>query len=179
MAEAKFQIECLGKDNYDTWCLHARALLIKTDGWQYASGATAKPDDDSTAAAIRAWNTGDQKALADLILAISAPELKQVKNCKSSRELWLKLEEIYQSKGPARKATMLKKLTRTKMKEGDDVREHIAAFFDVKDKLDEMGVNINDDLLSIMLLDSLPEAFEKFRCAMESREQLSVSFPGG
>ena len=73
----------------------------------------------------------DQKALADLILSISSSELKQVKNCKTSRELWTKLEEIYQSKGPARKATMLKKLTRTKMKDGENVKEHLDTFFDI------------------------------------------------
>ena len=86
--------------------------------------------------------------------------------------MWNKLEEIYQSKGPARKATMLKKLTRTKMEEDGDIKHHLDSFFDVKDKLDEMNVEVNDDLLSIMLLDSLPENFENFRCAIESRDDL-------
>ena len=44
MAEAKFRIEPLGKDNYDTWKLHARASLIKTEGWQYTSGKKTKPE---------------------------------------------------------------------------------------------------------------------------------------
>ena len=44
MTEAKFRIEPLGKDNYDTWKLHARALLIKTEGWQYTSGENVKPE---------------------------------------------------------------------------------------------------------------------------------------
>lgn len=58
------------------------------------------------------------------------------------------------------------------MREGDDVREHIDSFFDVKDKLDEMEVTINDDRLSIMLVDSLSDSFENFRCAMESWDEL-------
>ena len=57
------------------------------------------------------------------------------------------------------------------MEEGD-VKEHLNLFLDTKDKLDEMDVEVNDDLLSIMLLDSLPETFENFRCAMESRDEL-------
>lgn len=32
------RIELLSKDNYDTWCIQAEALLIKNDGWEYASG---------------------------------------------------------------------------------------------------------------------------------------------
>ncbi len=58
------------------------------------------------------------------------------------------------------------------MEEDGDIKHHLDSFFDVKDKLDEMNVEVNDDLLSIMLLDSLPENFENFRCAMESRDDL-------
>lgn len=58
------------------------------------------------------------------------------------------------------------------MKDGDDVREHMGSFFDAIDKLHEMEVDINDDLLSIMLFYSLPASFENFRCAIESRDIL-------
>lgn len=49
-------------------------------------------------------------AKADLILAIGTAELKQVKGCMTARDGLLKLEAIYQSKGPARKATLMKQL---------------------------------------------------------------------
>ena len=35
-----------------------------------------------------------------------------------------------------------------------------------------MDIVVNDDLLSVMLLDSSPETFENFRCAMEIRDDL-------
>jgi len=57
------------------------------------------------------------------------------------------------------------------MEESDDVREHLRVFFDTVDKL-KMDVDINRDLLSIMLLYSLPPSFENFRCAIESRDEL-------
>jgi len=59
-----------------------------------------------------------------------------------------------------------------KMKDGDDVREHMRRFFDAVDKLHEMEIEINDDLLTIMLLYSLPTSYENFRCAIESRDEL-------
>lgn len=40
------------------------------------------------------------------------------------------------------------------------------------DKLAEMEVDVNKDLLTVMLLRSLPETFENFRCAMSSRDEL-------
>jgi hypothetical protein len=84
--------------------------------------------------------------------------LKQVKGCTTAREVWVKLESIYQPKGPARKATLLKQ----RMDEGGDVRVHFNGFFDAVDKLGEMDVEINPDLLAIMLLYSLPSKFENF-----------------
>ena len=88
-----------------------------------------------------------------------------------THELWLKLKGIYQSKGPARKATLLKQLI-LKKADKDDVREHLNNFIDIVDKLADMGVSLHPDLLSIMMLYSLPVAYENFRIAVETRDTL-------
>jgi len=168
--------ESLNKDNFDTWKIQMEALLIKSDTLSYVNGEKIKPEiiagNAESIARARSWEIEDQKARSDLILSISPSELKQIKGCNTSRDLWLKLQEIYQSKGPARKATLLKRLTLQRMEESDDVREHLRVFFDTVDKLNEMDVDINRDLLSVMLLYSLPLSFENFRCAIESRDEL-------
>lgn len=170
------RIESLNKDNYDTWKIQMEALLIKNDAWNYVDGMAVKPEvaDGNTASAeaARAWMDKDNKARSDLILSINPSELKQVKDCATWREVWLRLENIYQSKVPARKVTLLKKLTLHKMTENGDVREHVRGFFDAVDKLSEMNVDIHDDLLAIMLLYSLPSKSDNFRCAIESRDEL-------
>jgi len=170
------RIELLSKDNFDTWKLQVRAVLIKNDVWDFVNGTKPKPEiiagNDASTAAATAWDAADRKAHSELILAISPSELKQVKNCATSHEIWLKLHEIYQSQGPAKKAMLLKRLTLQKMTEDEDVREHMRSFFDNVDKLQEMDVDINNDLLSIMLLYSLPSSYENFRCAIESRDEL-------
>ena len=61
------------------------------------------------------------------------------------------------------------------MKEGEDVHQHLNQFFDAVNKLGEMALAVNDDLLTIMLLYSLPSSFENFRCAIESRDVLPIS----
>jgi len=66
--------------------------------------------------------------------------LKQIKECKFSRELWLKLQSIYQSSGPARKATIIKQLAYHHMQEGENIHDHIQRFFDTVDRLSEMEV---------------------------------------
>lgn len=165
----------LNKDNFDTWKIHMKALLIKNDAWGFVSGVKVKPEptaNNENAAAVAQWELEDSKAMSDILLGISASELKQVKECATSRELWQKLETVYQSKGPARKANLLKQIVLQHMSEGDDIRSHLRKFFDAVDRLNDMEVPINDDLLSILLLYSLPSSFDSFRVAIESRDEL-------
>lgn len=157
------RLETLTRDNYDTWCIQAEALLVKNDTWGYVSGETVRPVEAGEGAelarvqaAIKTWTTNDRKAKADLILAINPSELAQIRGCTTSREVWLKLQSVYASKGPARKATLLKRLTQQKMQDNDDLMTHLAQFFDAVDKLKAMDVDVNDNLLAIMLLYSLP-----------------------
>lgn len=168
------RFETLGKDNYDTWKLFMEALLVKNDLWLYVN--SVKPDlmegNAASVNAIREWEKNDAKARSDIILSISSSELKQIKGCKTAKEVWSKLEDTYQSKGPARKAALLKRLTTHKMQSGSDIQEHLRSFFDTVDKINEIGVEIDADLLSIMLLSSLSNDFENFRCAIESRDVL-------
>lgn len=164
------KIEPLNKDNFDTWKIQVEALLIKNDAWKYVSGKCVKPNSPNDS--ILEWESADAKAKSDLILSVSTTELKQIKNCKTSKDVWNKLHEIYQSKGPARKAMLLKSLILLKMKNGEDIREHIHKFFDIVDKIKEMDMEIIDELLSILLLYSIPEEYEPFRIAIETQENL-------
>jgi len=106
------RFEPLNRENFDTWKIHMEALLIRNDEWDYVNGTNVKPefvaDNAARAAAIAAWNKGDSKAKSDIVLSISVSKLKQIKGCVTSKDVWRKLETIFQSKGPARKAILLK-----------------------------------------------------------------------
>ena len=107
---------------------------------------------DNSNAAVAEWEKNDAKAWSHIILSISPSELKEIKNYGTSREIWLRLEENYKSKGPARKATLLKNLILCKMPEDGEVREHLREFFDSVDKLGDVEIEINCDLLAVLLL---------------------------
>ncbi len=103
-----FKIEPLGKENFDIWKIQVEALLIKNGTWKYVTGSCVKPNEPANK--VAEWESEDAKAKSDLILLISPSELKQIKNCTTSKDVWDKLHNIYQSKGPARKAMLLKNL---------------------------------------------------------------------
>lgn len=167
------RIELLTKHNYDTWVIQVEALLVKHDSWSYVNGDVVKPEingEDRTS--LDRWIAQDRKAKSDLILSISPTELKHIRNCSTSKEVWDKLKSVYASQGPMRKATLLEQLLLRKMNEDDDVRDYLSRFMDTVDKLSNMEVEINGDLLSIMLLHSLPDGFDNFCCAIKSRDNL-------
>ncbi|KAH0818354.1 hypothetical protein GEV33_004437 [Tenebrio molitor] len=170
MSYTSVKIEPLGKENFDTWKIQIEALLIKNDSWKYVNGTIPKPKEPPEA--VTTWESNDAKARSDLILTICPSELKQIKNCPTSKDIWNKLHSVYQSQGPARKAMLLKTLILLKMKNGEDMRDHIRNFFDVVDKLEEMELCIINDLLAILLLYSIPDEYETFRIAIETQEKL-------
>lgn len=165
------RIECLGKDNYETWRIQAECLLVKNDGWLYVNGKLPKPSGDDVTALAK-WEIDDAKAKADIILSISPSEVRHVKGCSTSRDVWLRLESIYASRGPAKKATLLKKLITYKINEDGNILDEMSTFFGIVDKLESMDIPIHEDLQSSMLLHSLPSSYDNFRCAIESRDEL-------
>lgn len=172
MASTSYRnIELLTKTNYDTWCLQAQAVLIKNDYWDIVSGEKKLPP-ASDGASRSAFNKEDLKARAEILLLLSPSELKQIKLCATSKAVWEKLKATYQSTGPARKATLLKQLVLKRMTTGEDIHDHINNFMDIVDKLADMDIKVPPELLSIMLLYSLPTTFENFRIAIESRDSL-------
>jgi hypothetical protein len=83
-----------------------------------------------------------------------------------------KVKELYESKGPARKATLLKQLIMSKMNEGETMKNHLNNFFNIMDKLEEMELKIVDDLVTILLLYGIADSYENFRIAIESPDEL-------
>lgn len=69
-----------------------------------------------------------------------------MKGCKTANEIWKKLEETYESRGPMRKATLLNQLVSMKMAEADDAREHTRCFFDVVGRLQITRTRPREDL---------------------------------
>ncbi|GBN43486.1 hypothetical protein AVEN_214443-1, partial [Araneus ventricosus] len=125
--------------------------------------------DADHATAVAKWISDDQKEKADTILSIHPSELSQIKNCRTSHELWTELQNIYESKGPAGKAKLLKQLV---VLDSKNMNEHINEFFMLAEKLKEMEIKIANDLLTILLLYSISVSYENFRIAIEFRDEL-------
>ncbi|UYV76870.1 hypothetical protein LAZ67_14002267 [Cordylochernes scorpioides] len=118
------------------------------------------------------WQNKDQKALATIVLSLNPSELIHVKNCKTAEEAWKKIEEVYRPKGPATRVSLTKRLIQMKMRPNDDLKDYLSKFTSLVDNLGEIGAQVPEDFLVILLLCSLPESYEGFRTAIETRDEL-------
>lgn len=165
------QIEKLGEDNYDMRCMTMRSVLITADLWQVIT--EAKPVTATDAESAK-WDTTVQKALACLILNIKPTQLMHIKACTTAADAWKKFREVHLPTGPVRKVQLYQKFLRVRMQEGDDVTQYVETFVDIVDKLAKLDIKINDELKVNMLLSSLPNSFENFVVAIETRDSLPL-----
>lgn len=166
---SSLQIEKLNGENYPSWSIQMRSLLITMDYWTAVENlcpVTASKEEKES------WNALDMKALATITLSVKPSELIHIKSCKTAREAWHKLVGIYVTKSPARKVTLFKRLVRFKIQEGSSFSQQINDFSNLVESLKEIDINIPEDFISIVLLCSLPDDYESFIVAMESRDKL-------
>ncbi|XP_026667537.1 uncharacterized protein LOC113464053, partial [Ceratina calcarata] len=98
------------------------AILTKNDLWCYVDRSKPKPTDTgNNAEQIATWKSFDKKAKADIVLSLNASEICHVKNLETSMDAWNALERIYASKGPAKRARLLKKLLFTRLTDDAEV----------------------------------------------------------
>lgn len=162
-------IDKLSSDNYSTWAVQMRSVLITLDYWQITK---EKLKIGSTAEETASTESLDQKALAMITLSIKPSELIHIKNCKTSHDAWTTLEKIYQPTGPARKVNLFKKLIQFKFKSGEKFSGQINDFCTILGELKEIDVNMPEELESILLLCSLPDCMENFVVAVEAQDCL-------
>ena len=70
------------------------------------------------------------------------------------------------------KKTALTKLITYRIAEHENLDDYINEFIEIVSKITEIGINIPEELLSVMLLTNLPYLYENFKCAMKPRDEL-------
>lgn len=161
------QIEKLDNSNYDSWKILMKSILVQNDQWNVASGATKRTDENGTK-----FDLVDQKALASITLCVSKAQLIHIKNSRTAHECWEKLKKVHSRMGPSRKVTLFKSLIHARASDDKPISDYLDNFSDIVEKLTELGIEIQDEVLCIILLCSLPATYENFVIAIESRDTL-------
>jgi hypothetical protein len=90
----------LHEENYSTWRIEM-TLYLKTMGetiWKVTISGYAPLKNKSKFAAQGEGKENDALALNTILSGLSSPIKESMGQCTSTKDLWLKLEETYQSK---------------------------------------------------------------------------------
>lgn len=157
-------IDKLVDDNYETWCLLMKSVLITQQLWSVVGPV---PEEKSSA-----WCSKNEKALALITLNVHPKNFRLIKDCASAFDAWAALKAAHTKCGPASLVSLFKKLVSLRIGEGQSMKEHIDCFTDLCDQLSTMKMDLPEVLLSVLLLVSLGESYESFVVAMSSRDEL-------
>lgn len=160
-------IEKLTESNYELWKVQMKSVLVFNELWSYVDGTLVKPEENA-----QEWINKDSKALALINLSITHSQLNHTKRAMTSKDAWNMLKTTYESRGPMRKAALYKQLLRMEKDPDTTMSQHVTDFCRKAEQLEEAEIVIPNELLSIMLLGSLPAEFENFSIAIESRDDI-------
>jgi hypothetical protein len=94
------EVPILDEKNYSTWRIEMRVHLkeMGVGIWKASIGGSISLKNMSNFAAQREGKKNDALALKTILSGLSSPIKESIGQCTSAKDLWLKLEETYQSK---------------------------------------------------------------------------------
>ncbi|RDY03182.1 hypothetical protein CR513_13256, partial [Mucuna pruriens] len=83
-----------------------------------------------------------------------------------ARTLWEKIESLYASKCGNNKLFLLNSIVSLKFKEGTSLSDHLNEFQGIIDQMSRTGIKFEDEILGLLLLNSLLESWETFKASI-------------
>ena len=110
----------------------------------------------------------DELARATIMLTLSKSVYFNVKDMKTSFELWQKLCNLYKKKSAASQVYWLKQLVDLKMTEGMSMSSHLNEFNTIFSQLSAQEIKFDDSVKAIFLLVTLLESWDTFCIAISN-----------
>ena len=150
-----------GHSNYHAW----RFRIIRILKEKGLLGAIEDTEDSIT-------STKDDQAFTIMTLNIKDSQIPYIQDATTTREAWKSLKEVHQGIGMNGRMVLMRRLWGLKMREADDMAEHLNQFRELANQLRGLsndGKGMEDSELTTILTLSLPESYEPLVMALQSR----------
>jgi gag-polypeptide of LTR copia-type/Zinc knuckle/Domain of unknown function (DUF4219) len=148
-------VEPLDVDNYAAWKVKMQFLLIVKGLWSAVTGDTVAEDLDA-------------KACAHIGLHVKDHNLAVLDGCTTAKQVWERLESVYQAKSNARKRQLRKDLAQIKMGAGESLTKYVARGKAIMAQLRSAGYDIKDQEVVWAILAGLPQDYETVVTVLET-----------
>lgn len=137
-----------GRENYHEWAFAAENLLI-------LEGTESFIKQESTKEAA----ADDAKARAKLVLTIDPSLYVHIKDAKSTKDLWHKLQTMFDDSGFSRRITLLRNLISIRLDNCDSITNYVTQIVETAQKLSGTGFAVSDEWIGSIMLAGLPEKY--------------------
>jgi hypothetical protein len=104
------------------------------------------------------WEKLDRRARSTIQLYLVDPVLLNVLGESTTKELWEKLRNLYQSKSMVSKLFLRKKLCHLRMEDGDSMTKHLNSFNTMVIQLGYANITLAEEVKCITLLCPFPDS---------------------
>ena len=156
-----YDIAALKNDgsNFTTWKYRCQKILELRELWDVVTGTDAMPDPTADRAGYLAWKRRDQLALTQITLTLEDAPLNGVVHEPTAKKTWDKLMATYEGKGKQTIASLIREMFRGTLSDESDLRPQLEAMLHKKHQLTNLGVSLDDQLIAIAMVISLPPTY--------------------
>ena len=97
----------------------------------------------------------------------------QVQEFKSTSKIWKELCAIHQDKTKLTQTDLRRRMHETRCQEGGDIKDHFGALRRLKQSLAGMGVKVDDEDDTAIIMGSLPESYRPTLSAISANAQMN------
>lgn len=160
----KVSIEALDIDNYATWSIRMKMLLIHKGLWSVVTTASTAADKERS-----------NKALALIGLNVKDHHLTTVGKCETAKEAWDILQSTYKAKSNARRLQLRRDLNSLKKDPKEPLTKYIARAKEIWNDLLAIGHEVPATEVAWTVLAGLPKEYEMVVTVLEtSSEELTL-----
>lgn len=151
------RIEKLNGNNYRSWKLNMKMLLVQCELWKHVAGEASAPIDKNNA---ERFNRKEKKALAAIALNVEAEQQIHILDCETAYEARGALKKVFEPKSRPRILHLRKQMVSIKLEADENMTSYLGRIKICSDGLKDAGYKIKDDDIAYTMLSGLPDSYE-------------------
>jgi hypothetical protein len=160
--------------NFQTWKHRTELVLLSRGLMQIVNGTEKEPaatDQD----AVTDWKTRELDARAQIQLTLEEEQLTGVMSAKDAKETWERILRRLQGEGKHSVALLIGELFRSTLSDETPLEPQLNAMLQLGYNLHSLGQQLNDSLIAIAMIISLPDSYSTLRSILMATDLKQTS----
>lgn len=160
-------------EQWPMYKFQVRVIMKASEVWEIVSGDSKKPEktneqkQEDFDELLKAWIKNDNTAQKIIVTSLGHEPLLHILKCETARDMWIKLETVYEQKTKASIHLLQQKFYNFNKCPTDNMAVHISKLVNLVQQLKDMGEIISNSMLITKILMTLPMELNHFLSAWE------------